>query len=335
MVTYPAAFDAMWVTWYLHAFTSGDPFRRRCIDLKTLAMQLLGGGYANAAKRNMPASWFSGKRDTATSRSKTPSSRAISSSESSRRSGRSGERGPGTMRSAVHPGVPRLLKAAADKTLRQTSAIEAILLYGSRATGTHREDSDWDIAVVTELTRDEGFKAAGPLYADEVAEQHWTEIACTTRGNIERYANTAGTLESRIAREAVLIAGEWQRPACTQGRELEIDAGQALTWARVAAGNAMGAAAWLETASAERWKGDNEAGAKVQRMAEQVTKGILATFGVYESDIHDLERSADELENAYARSQWMEEERAQFATMVRGLKAKGRAALRAEEQDAR
>ena len=61
MVTYPAAFDAMWVTWYLHAFTSGDPFRRRCIDLKTLAMQLLGGGYANAAKRNMPPELVLGK----------------------------------------------------------------------------------------------------------------------------------------------------------------------------------------------------------------------------------------------------------------------------------
>ena len=31
----------------------------------------------------------------------------------------------------------------------------------------------------------------------------------------------------------------------------------------------------------------------------------------------------------------MEEERARFATMVRGLKARGRAALRAEDQDAR
>ena len=235
------------------------------------------------------------------------------------------------MRSAAHPGVPRLLKAAAEETLRQTSAIEAILLYGSRANGTHREDSDWDIAVVTELTGDEGFKAAGPLYTDEVAEQHWTEVVCTTRGKIERYANTAGTLESRIAREAVLIAGEWKRPACTEGRELEIDAEHALTWARVAAGNAMGAAAWLETASAERWEGDNQAGAKLQRMAEQVTKGILATFGIYESDIHDLERSADELENAYASSQWMKDERTQFATRVRGLRAKGRAALRAEE----
>ena len=64
MVTYPAAFDAMWIVWYLHRFTSGDPFRRRCIDVKTMAMQVLGGGYANAAKRNMPASWFSGRKHT-------------------------------------------------------------------------------------------------------------------------------------------------------------------------------------------------------------------------------------------------------------------------------
>ena len=62
MVAYPAAFDAMWITWYLHRFTSGDPFRRRCIDLKTLAMQLIGGGYANVAKRNMPPSWLPGRR---------------------------------------------------------------------------------------------------------------------------------------------------------------------------------------------------------------------------------------------------------------------------------
>ena len=236
------------------------------------------------------------------------------------------------MRSAAHPGVPPLLKAAADETLRQTCAIEAILLYGSRATGTHREDSDWDIAVVTELGSKEGFEAAGPLNEEELVENFWTEIACTTRGKIERYANTAGTLESRIAREAVLIAREWKRPACTEGKELEIDAGQALTWARVAARNAMGAATWLETASSDGWPADNQAGAKVQRMAEQVTKGILATFGIYESDIHDLERSADELENVYASSHWMKEERAQFAKMVRGLKARGRAALRAEEQ---
>ena len=153
--------------------------------------------------------------------------------------------------------IPRLLRAAAEETLRQATATEAILLYGSRATGTHHEDSDWDIAVVSELTREEGFKPSGPFYTVELAEQHWSEVVCTTREKIEQYANIAGTLESRIAREAVLIAGEWTRPACREGRELEIDPKQALTWARVAAGNARGAAAWLETASAERWEGDN------------------------------------------------------------------------------
>ena len=209
-------------------------------------------------------------------------------------------------RSSAHPGVPPPLKAAAEETLRRTNAIEAVLLYGSRANGTHREDSDYDIAVVTELGREEGLEAAKPLYEKELVEKHRTEIVCRAPGDIERYANTAGTLESRIAREAVLIAGEWRRPACTEGAELEIDAEQALTWARVAAVNGMWAAGWLETASQESWEADNEAGAKVQRMAEQVTKGILATFGVYESDIHELDRSADELENAYAKSQWEE-----------------------------
>ena len=69
-----------------------------------------------------------------------------------------------------------------------------------------------------------------------------------------------------------------------------------------------------------------------EQVTKQVTKGILATFGVYESDIHDLERSADELESAYGKSQWRNEERAQLATMVRGHKARSRAALRAEEE---
>lgn len=176
--------------------------------------------------------------------------------------------------------------------------------------GTHREDSDFDIAVVTELEREAGLEAAKPLHEKEIVERHWTQIVCRAAGQIERYANTAGTLESRIARETVLIAGRWRRPACTEGAELEIDPEQALTWADVAAFNGMWAASWLGDAARESWPGDNEAGAKVQRMAEQVTKGVLATFGVYETDIHELDRSADELENAYAKSQWMKDERA-------------------------
>ena len=39
MVAYPAAFDTMWVEWYLHRFVGDSAFRRRAIDVKTLAMR--------------------------------------------------------------------------------------------------------------------------------------------------------------------------------------------------------------------------------------------------------------------------------------------------------
>jgi hypothetical protein len=57
-VGYPVAFDFMFVHWYLHRFTGGSPFSHSALDMKTLAMCLLGGGYRDATKRHMPRSWF-------------------------------------------------------------------------------------------------------------------------------------------------------------------------------------------------------------------------------------------------------------------------------------
>ena len=64
LVAFPAAYDGMWVTWYLHRFAGHDSFRRRCIDLKTLAMTVLGAGYANAAKDGMPGHLLGERRHT-------------------------------------------------------------------------------------------------------------------------------------------------------------------------------------------------------------------------------------------------------------------------------
>ena len=159
-----------------------------------------------------------------------------------------------------HIRIPRLIRTAAEETLRQDEAIQAVLLYGSRARGDHRRGSDWDIAVVSSLKTMEAFEAAKLLYDVEVTTKHWTELAFTSPQNLERYANSAGTLEARIARE-----------------------------------------------------------------------GILATFGIHESDIHDLDRTADELETAYEDTGWRQAERSQFAGRIRAIKSKGRAALRAEK----
>jgi hypothetical protein len=57
-VGYPVAFDFLFVYWYLIRFADGSPFSHSALDMKTLAMALLGTGYRDATKRNMPRRWF-------------------------------------------------------------------------------------------------------------------------------------------------------------------------------------------------------------------------------------------------------------------------------------
>lgn len=57
-VAYPAGFDFTFVYWYLHRFTGESPFSHSALDMKTLAMALLGTPFRDATKRNMPRRWF-------------------------------------------------------------------------------------------------------------------------------------------------------------------------------------------------------------------------------------------------------------------------------------
>ena len=57
-VAYPAAFDFMFVCWYLHKFTGENPFSHSALDIKTYAMAMLKKGYRESVKRTMPKRWF-------------------------------------------------------------------------------------------------------------------------------------------------------------------------------------------------------------------------------------------------------------------------------------
>ena len=57
-VAYPAAFDFLFVYWYLIRFTGESPFSHSALDIKTFAMALLKSGYRDSTKRNMPRRWF-------------------------------------------------------------------------------------------------------------------------------------------------------------------------------------------------------------------------------------------------------------------------------------
>jgi DNA polymerase III alpha subunit (gram-positive type) len=57
-VAYPAAFDFMFIYWYLIRFTGESPFSHSALDIKTYAMAMLKGKYRDSTKRNMPRRWF-------------------------------------------------------------------------------------------------------------------------------------------------------------------------------------------------------------------------------------------------------------------------------------
>ncbi len=57
-VGYPAAYDFMFVYWYLIRFAGSSPFSHSALDIKTYAMAKLGTDYRASAKRNMPREWF-------------------------------------------------------------------------------------------------------------------------------------------------------------------------------------------------------------------------------------------------------------------------------------
>lgn len=57
-VSFPASFDFMFMQWYLYRFTGESPFGQAALDMKTLAMALLGTDFHQTIKGNMPDSWF-------------------------------------------------------------------------------------------------------------------------------------------------------------------------------------------------------------------------------------------------------------------------------------
>lgn len=57
-VGYPAAYDFLFVYWYLIRFADESPFSHSALDIKTFAMAVLGKEYRESTKRNLPRRWF-------------------------------------------------------------------------------------------------------------------------------------------------------------------------------------------------------------------------------------------------------------------------------------
>lgn len=57
-VGFPVAFDFMFVYWYLIRFAGRSPFSFSALDIKTMAMVMLGKEYRHCSKKDLPRRWF-------------------------------------------------------------------------------------------------------------------------------------------------------------------------------------------------------------------------------------------------------------------------------------
>ncbi|MGK0351862.1 MAG: hypothetical protein ACJAYX_002543 [Planctomycetota bacterium] len=57
MVGLPAAYDFMWIYWYLQRFCNESPFGHSALDVKTYAMAMLKNPYRDCVKHALPKEW--------------------------------------------------------------------------------------------------------------------------------------------------------------------------------------------------------------------------------------------------------------------------------------
>jgi HEPN domain-containing protein/predicted nucleotidyltransferase len=104
---------------------------------------------------------------------------------------------------------------ARDVVARITGALRPwrIVLFGSRARGGAKEDSDYDVYVEIEATDDEALKQVERRIHELFRGCDWTlDVKARRRGTIERRRNDPGTLEWDVAREGKLLYADPSAP---------------------------------------------------------------------------------------------------------------------------
>ena len=113
------------------------------------------------------------------------------------------------------------LRRTAAEAVGSIPGIEAVVLYGSRARGTARPASDWDVAILSHAAPEQE-KAATRLFH---ALERVNPVVMKPE-SIEAHCNQGTRLESAVARQGRLLAGEWTPPCRIENREaLAEDAG--------------------------------------------------------------------------------------------------------------
>ena len=209
----------------------------------------------------------------------------------------------------------RLMRTAAE-AVGSIPGIEAVVLYGSRARGTARAASDWDIAILSHAAPDDE-RAAEKLF-------HHLELVhpvVMPPESIEKHCNTGTRLEAAIARQGRLLAGDWTPPRC-RNEDLDVVPEDLKRNLDAAIHDLRSAFFLLCDIAFKELLYVPKLVEESQQAAEALAKTIIAGFGLSPVTVHDLAKLATQLENAYRGRRREAEERRRFAAAIRELDGK-------------
>ena len=208
------------------------------------------------------------------------------------------------------------LRRTAVEAVGSIPGIEAVVLYGSRARGTARAASDWDIAILSHAAPDDE-RAAEKLF-------HHLDLVHPVvmhPESIEEHCNTGTRLEAAIARQGRLLAGDWTPPRC-RTEDLDVAHEDLKRNLDAAIRDLQVAFFLLCDVAVKEFLYVPKLVEESQQAAEALAKSIIAGFGLSPVAVHDLADLATQLENAYRGRRREAEERRRFAAAIRELDGK-------------
>ena len=186
------------------------------------------------------------------------------------------------------------LRSVSRATLAAWPEAQAAVLFGSRARGDHRPDSDWDVAFIVHSGPEAsvGLGGIGALPEDLPADGLPPDVQrfAISKDLLRRKAGAIGHVALGIARDGRILAGTWTRPQVERVFMQSYEYGRCVCHAAFFMQQAaedisrLGAIChWGEDAHRCRWFLKNSADA-----GEQLAKGMLGRHGIDFARSHDM-----------------------------------------------
>jgi len=194
---------------------------------------------------------------------------------------------------ATKPPVPPSVLREAKRIVETEPAINAIVLFGSRARGEYHRDSDVDLAVISTAPHREVRDACRTLTEANDAVQ----IVPVDPIALRTHRNTANRVERGIVMDGKALAGTWRRPRHRR-EATDMDHTAFANGLDRFASHAKAAISDIAQAKAQGDHGSNQGTFNAFRAGEHAIKAVLTLYGLTPRRTHGAARLAEQLRNA-------------------------------------